>query len=28
LERLARDLGNIRDFGRGLAQAPDAMASS
>ena len=28
LERLARDLGSIRDFGRGLAQAPDAMASS
>ena len=22
LERLARDLGSIRDFGRGLAQAP------
>jgi subtilisin len=27
LERLARDLGSIRDFGRGLAQAPDAAAS-
>jgi putative tryptophan/tyrosine transport system substrate-binding protein len=24
LERLARDLGSIRDFRRGLAQAPDA----
>jgi subtilisin len=28
LERSARDLGSIRDFGRGLAQAPDATAST
>jgi subtilisin len=28
LERAARDLGNIRDFGRGLAQAPDVGVSA
>jgi subtilisin len=28
LERLARDLASIRDFGRGLAQAPDVAAGA